>query len=100
MIHRTPGPSAHRIQLSRRRIAPILIAAALLATSCGSDDSDDAPATTVGNATPTAAPSGEGGVPLEPGSNLPPSDSETSPAGTTVGSDVLAPADSLVGGGG
>src|SRR6188768_4285505 len=99
MTHRTHGPDARRIQLNRRRIAPILIAAALLATSCGSDDSDDAPATTVGP-TPTAAPSGEGGVPLEPGSNLPPSDSDMSPAGTTVGSDVLAPADSLVGGGG
>ena len=100
MIHRTPGLRAHRVQLNRRRIAAIAIAAALLATSCGSDDSDDAPATTVGDGTVTTVPSGEGGVPLEPGSNLPPSDSETSPSDTTVGSELLAPADSLVGAGG
>lgn len=40
---------------------------------------------------------GGAGVPLEPGSNLPPGDStDTSTSGTT---DLLLPADSAVGGG-
>ena len=88
-----------RIRPNRRRIAAIAIAVAVLATSCGSDESEDGPATTVSDDTLTTTPSGgsEGGVPLEPGSNLPPSDSDTAPSGTTVGSELLAPADSTVG---
>ena len=99
MIHPTRGLQARCIQPNRRPIAAVLLAAALLATSCGSDGSDNAPATTVGDGTPTSSASGGAGVPLEPGSNLPPGDSETTPRDTTVDSELLAPADSLVGSG-
>ena len=101
MIH-PPHLRPHRIQPNKRRLGAIAIAIATLVTACGSDDSNDAPATTHGGDTLITAPSDPGGigVPLEPGSNLPPSGNETTPSDTTVGSDLLAPADSLVGSGG
>jgi hypothetical protein len=95
-----PSLRPRRIRPSLHGLASIAIASAVLVTSCGSDGSDDAPpATSVSIDTLVTAPAGEGGagVPLEPGSNLPPSESETTPSDTTVGSDLLAPADSLVG---
>ena len=97
MIH-SPRLRPHHIQPNKRRLGAIAIAIAALVTSCGSDKSDDAPATTQGD-TMITTPSDPGGlgVPLEPGSNLPPSDSETTPSGTTVGTELLEPAGSLVG---
>ena len=88
-----------RMRPNRRRLTAIAIAVAALATSCGSDQSEEGPGTTVGVDTLSTTPSGggEGGVPLEPGSNLPPSGSDTTPSGSTVGSELLAPADSTVG---
>jgi hypothetical protein len=100
VIQPTPGLRPRRIHPNDRRLASIAIAIiAVLVTSCGSDGSDDAPASSVSINTLVTAPSDEGGagIPLEPGSNLPPSESETTPSGTTVGSELLAPADSLVG---
>ena len=99
MINPMPSLRPRRIRPSLHGLASIAIASAVLVTSCGSDGSDDAPATSVSVDTLVTAPAGEGGagVPLEPGSNLPPSESETTPSDTTVGSDLLAPADSLVG---
>ena len=101
MIHST-RLRPHRIQPNRRRLAAIAIAVAALVTSCGSDESDDAPVTTDDVETVNTASSvaGGAGVPLEPGSNLPPGEPETTPSDTTVGSELLAPADSLVGSGG
>jgi len=72
------------------------IVAVLLVSACGSDDSDG-PSTTVDDGTSLTTPGAEtgGGVPLEPGSNLPPTDSDgTTPSGT-IG-DPLAPSVSLV----
>src|SRR4029077_9383520 len=92
VIHPMSSLRPRRIRPSLHGLASIAIASAVLVTSCGSDGSDDAPATSVSIDTLVTAPAGEGGagVPLEPGSNLPPSESETTPSDTTVGSDLLA----------
>ena len=103
-MNHAPSLRPHHIQPNKRQpnkrqLAVIAVAIVALVTSCGSDASDDAPATTHDGQTLISVPSDPGGagVPLEPGSNLPPSGSETTPSGTTVGSELLAPTDSLVG---
>jgi len=101
VIHNPPSLRPYRIRPNPRRLASLAIAIAVLVTACGSDETNDAPATNVSVETPSTAPADAGGagVPLEPGSNLPPSGSESTPSDTTVGSELLAPADSLVGAG-
>lgn len=86
-----------RNQPHRRRIATIAVVAALLVSSCGSDEIDDSPAIVPDSRSTTPLVQGEGGAPLEPGSNLPPTDAARTPSGSTADSGLLAPADTLVG---
>ena len=73
-----PQPTGRPTWLPR---AAVVITLLTLTTVCGSDDSDDAPATTADATSSTTANPAEGPQPsLEPGSNLPPDDDPNEPA--------------------